>query len=267
MDPLLRNIAVHAQFESVPRREGRRSGDIQMVTRPDQGWFWFIPLSDTVTSVGAVIPQVVHDRASRTTPEESLAFYVGETKAAADLMANARRISPARFDADYSYLATEHAGDRFVLVGDAGAFLDPIFSTGVLLAMEGALDAADAISDGLRAGDLSRRRFARFERRVVRRYRHFRRFAIGFYEPAFRDLFFRRDRFGLYRAVVAVLAGNWRPSLAMRLRLGLFFSFVWLQRRITIAPRLDQASQSPSGSRAGTPGGSAASQVSGRADA
>ena len=65
IDPLLRNVAVHAQFEGVPRREGRRAGDIQMVTRPDTGWFWFIPISETVTSVGAVIPKAVHDAARR----------------------------------------------------------------------------------------------------------------------------------------------------------------------------------------------------------
>lgn len=251
VDPLLCNIAVHAQFEGVPRREGRRAGDIQMVTRPDRGWFWFIPLSDSVTSVGAVIPQAVHKRCSRQTPEESLAFYIAETKAASELMADARRISSARFDADYSYLASAHAGDRAVLVGDAGGFLDPIFSTGVLLAMEGALDAAQAISEGLHEGDLSRARFAAFERSVVRRYHHFRRFAVGFYDPAFRDLFFRRGRFGLYRAVLSILAGNWRPSLGVRMRISLFFALVWLQRRIALAPRLHAVSVTLAPARAG----------------
>jgi len=61
-DPLLLNIAVHAQYEGIPRASGRRAGDIRMYTRPDMGWLWFIPLSDTVISVGAVIPQVVHRR-------------------------------------------------------------------------------------------------------------------------------------------------------------------------------------------------------------
>ncbi len=56
-DPLLRNIAVHAQYEGIPRVEGRRAGDIRMFTRSDMGWLWLIPLSDTVMSVGAVIPR------------------------------------------------------------------------------------------------------------------------------------------------------------------------------------------------------------------
>ena len=242
VDPVLRNVAVHAQFEGVPRREGRRAGDIQMVTRPDRGWFWFIPISPVVTSVGAVIPKAVHAVSGRATAEESLRAYVEETPAAAELMRAASRVSPARFDADYSYLHTQHAGDGWVLVGDAGGFLDPIFSTGVLLAMQSGLEAADVISAGLKAGDLSRARFAGYERTLKRRYHHFRRFAVGFYDPAFRDLFFTRStRFGIYEAVLSVLAGNWRPSAGTRLRLALFFGLVALQRVVPIASRSHSA--------------------------
>jgi FADH2-dependent halogenase len=237
-DPQLRNIAVHAQYENIPRLPGRRAGDIRMFTRPDMGWLWLIPLSDTVTSVGAVIPQAVHRQESKATPEESLAHYLEHTPSAARLLADARRVSPARFDADYSYLGTELAGDRWVAVGDAAAFLDPIFSTGVLLAMQGGLEAAAAIDAGLRDGDLSRRRFAAYERLVRGRYHHFRRFAVGFYNPNFRDLWFRRTkRWGVYQAVLSVLAGNWRPSLAVRLRIRFFFTLVALQRAVPIAPR------------------------------
>jgi flavin-dependent dehydrogenase len=237
-DPVLRNIAVHAQYENIPRLPGRRAGDIRMFTRSDMGWLWLIPLSDTVTSVGAVIPQAVHRRQSRATPEESLTHYLDGTPSAARLLAAARRVSPARFDADYSYLGTKLAGHRWVAVGDAAAFLDPIFSTGVLLAMQAGLDAAAAIDAGLRDGDLSRQRFAAYERVVRARYHHFRRFAVGFYNPNFRDLWFRRTkRWGVFEAVLSVLAGNWRPSLAVRLRIGLFFMLVALQRVLPVAPR------------------------------
>jgi FADH2-dependent halogenase len=239
IDPVLRNMAVHRQFEGVPRRQGRRAGDIQMVTRPDKGWFWFIPISPTVMSVGAVIPKVVHDARPRRDPEDCLAAYVAETPAAAELMKDARPVSPGRFEADYSYLATEHAGDRWLLVGDAGAFLDPIFSTGVLMAMQSGIEAAQALDAGLAASDLSRRAFAAYERTVRARYRHFRRFACGFYDPAFRDLFFSRtSRWGIYEAVLSVLAGNWKPSPLLRLRLAAFFALVALQRRMAIAPRV-----------------------------
>jgi flavin-dependent dehydrogenase len=233
VDPLLRNIAVHAQYEGIPRAEGRRAGDIRMFTRPDMGWLWLIPLSDAVTSVGAVIPRAVHQRASKPTAEASLAHYLADTPAAAPLLEGARRVSPARFDADYSYLATRIVGDRWVAVGDAAAFLDPIFSTGVLLAMQGGLEAAEAIDAGLRTGDLSTAAFARYERVVRKRYHHFRRFAVGFYDPAFRDLWFVRPRrFGIHAAIVSVLAGNWRPSPMLRARIEAFFVLVAVQRLV-----------------------------------
>jgi flavin-dependent dehydrogenase len=230
-DPLLRNIAVHAQYEGIPRSTGRRAGDIRMFTRPDMGWLWFIPLSETVISVGAVTPQVVHRHQSRATPEESLTHYLADTPAAAPLLERARRVSPARFDADYSYLATRMAGDRWVAVGDAAAFLDPIFSTGVMLAMQGGLEAAEAIDGGLRAGDVTARIFVRYERVVRKRYRHFRRFAVGFYDPSFRERWYSRPLLiGIYYAVVSVLAGNWRPSALTRARVEAFFVVVAVKR-------------------------------------
>jgi flavin-dependent dehydrogenase len=230
-DPLLLNIAVHAQYEGIPRAAGRRAGDIRMFTRPDMGWLWFIPLSSAVISVGAVIPQAVHRRQSRPTPEESLAHYLAETPAAAPLLERARRVSPARFDADYSYLATHMAGDRWVAVGDAAAFLDPIFSTGVMLAMQAGLEAAEVIDTGLRTGDVSARAFGDYERIVRRRYHHFRRFAVGFYDPSFRELWFSRPPImGIQHAIVSVLAGNWRPSVATRALVETFFAVVAVKR-------------------------------------
>ena len=230
-DPVLRNIAVHAQYEGIPRLEGRRAGDIRMFTRADMGWIWLIPISQSVTSVGAVIPQSVHRRESKAVPEDSLTHYLTGTAGLAPLLAHARRVSPARFDADYSYLGSSLAGDRWIAVGDAAAFLDPIFSTGVLLAMQAGLEAAEAIDDSLRAGEPARHRFAACERLVRQRYHHFRRFAVGFYDPYFRDLWFRPgSRLGIFGAILSVLAGNWRPSWMTRQRIRFFFTLVALRR-------------------------------------
>ena len=82
-------------------------------------------------------------------------------------------------------------------------------------------------------------RFATYETRLVNRYHYFRRFAAGFYDPAFRDLFFSPSaRFGMYEAVLSVMAGNWRPGWALRLRLAAFFLLVRIQRVLPIAPRM-----------------------------
>jgi flavin-dependent dehydrogenase len=238
-DPVLRHVAVHAQYEGIERPTGRPAGDIRVLTRLDAGWIWLIPLSETATSVGAVVPEVLHRRQAKSTAEESLEHYLRETPAAPALLRAARRVTPARFDTDYSYIARAMAGDRWVAVGDSAAFLDPIFSTGVLLAMQGGLEAAGAIDAGLRVGDLSARRFAAYERRVRRRYQYFRRFVVGFYDPYFRRVLFQRSRrFGIYEAVLSALAGNWRPTFGTRLRIQIFFAIIAVKRRLRIlAPR------------------------------
>src|SRR5260370_1199970 len=147
-----------------------------------------------------------------------------------------------RLEADHSGPARAMAGDRWVAVGDAPAFLDPIFSTGVLLAMQGGLEAAEAIDAGLRAGDLSARRFEGYEGVVRRRYHYFRRFVVGFYDPYFRRLLFRRSRqLGIYEAVLSPLARNWRPTLGTRLRIQLFFAIVAVKRFFPVAPPGDPA--------------------------
>ena len=241
-DVMLQHVAVHAQYEGIPRASGRPAGDIRVLTRADVGWVWLIPISERLTSVGVVVPQALHRRESRATAEESLEHYLRETPAAPALLRDATRVSPARFDADYSYLARAMAGDRWVAVGDAAAFLDPIFSTGVLLAMQGGLEAAEAIDAGLRAGDLSARRFEGYEGVVRRRYHYFRRFVVGFYDPYFRRLLFRRSRqLGIYEAVLSALAGNWRPTLGTRLRIQLFFAIVAVKRFFRVAPPGDAA--------------------------
>lgn len=240
-DHQLKNVALHAWFEDVPRRPGRRAGDIRMVTRPDRGWFWLIPVSETVTSVGVVLPKDVHAARTGGSLDDALDRYVRETPAASALLSSARRVSEVRFDADYSYESRDYAGDRWLVAGDAGAFLDPIFSTGVLLAMQAGIDAGDALDAALAAGDVSHRQFARYERLVARRYRWFRRFATGFYDPAFRDIFFVSDvPLGIREAVLSVMAGNWRPSLATRLRLLAFFAVIAVHRRFPIAPQLGE---------------------------
>lgn len=230
-DPVLRNISVHRQYTGVPRASGRRAGDIRMITRDDRGWFWFIPISKTVTSVGVVIPQTVYQTQAKPTPEETLTHLLAQVEPASRMMANAVPVTQARFDAGFSYLHTRHAADRCLIVGDAGAFLDPIFSTGVLMAMQSGIEAAEALSAGLRADDLSAASFASYERILVKRYRHFRRFAVGFYDAAFRELFFSRSsRFGVYESVLSVLGGNWRPSLRTRVGLRMFFVIVAMRR-------------------------------------
>jgi FADH2-dependent halogenase len=237
-EPRLANVAVFSHFSGVPRPPGRRSGDIRVVARDDLGWFWLIPISDELMSVGVVLPRGAFRAFADLEHEAILDRAIADTPVVAQLLAQARREWPVRVERDFSFGSRAYAGDRWVLAGDAGSFLDPVFSTGVAIALESGLEAAQAIDAGLSAGDLSARRFRTFERRQRARYRSFRRFVVGFYTPEFRDLFFDEDPPArMYRALATVFAGYWRPSLVTRFWVGLFLLLVRLQKRIGFVPR------------------------------
>ena len=238
-EPRLDNLAVFSHYSGVPRGEGRRAGDIRIVAREDLGWFWMIPISDELMSVGVVLPRTAAGALQGLEHGALLDRTIAETPVVARLLASARREWPVHVEKDFSFGSRAYAGDRWVLAGDAGSFLDPVFSTGVAIALESGLEAGQAVADGLAAGDLSARRFRRFARRQRQRYRSFRRFVLGFYTPEFRDLFFAQDPpHRMFGALVTVFAGYWRPSLATRLWVALFFHLVRLQRWVQFAPRL-----------------------------
>jgi flavin-dependent dehydrogenase len=238
-EPLLANIAIYSHYSGVPRPQGRTAGDIRIIARHDAGWFWLIPIDETLTSVGVVLPKSLYARLEKGDPERMLAALMADTPAAAELMAGARREWPVRVEKDFSYRAERYAGDRWLLAGDAGSFLDPVFSTGVSIALESGIEAARELDRAARGGDFSEARFAAFDRRQRRRFEVYRRFAVAFYTPWFRDLFFQPGPPpAIFRAVVTVLGGNWQPSLWTRFLIQVFFGFVALQRRFPLADRI-----------------------------
>jgi flavin-dependent dehydrogenase len=238
-EPRLANIAVYSHFSNVPLCDGDRPTDIRLIARNDAGWFWMIPISKELVSVGVVVPKALYMTWPHGSPEEMLERAIADTPIAAGIMKGAKREWPVRVEKDFSYFASRYAGDRWILAGDAGSFLDPVFSTGVSIALESGIEAAAELDGALRADDFRADRFARFSRRQRRRYETFRRFVVGFYTPQFRDLFFSPEPpKHIFRAVVTVLAGNWKPRFTTRALIELFFFFVAMQRRFDFSPRL-----------------------------
>jgi flavin-dependent dehydrogenase len=237
-EPRLANIAVFAHYSGVPRADGRRAGDIRIIARPDLGWFWLIPISGELMSVGVVLPRAAFDALPRMAPDELLDHAIRDTPAVAALMRLAQREWPVRVEKDFSFGSRAYAGDRWLLVGDAGSFLDPVFSTGVAIALESGVEAGRALDRALASGDLSARAFTTFNRRQRQRYLSFRRFVLAFYTHGFREVFFAAaPPKRIFRALVTSLAGYWRPSAATRAWQMLFFLFVRWRDRISVAPR------------------------------
>ncbi len=234
-EPRLANIAIFSHYSNVPRLEGDRPNDIRIIARSDSGWFWLIPVSDELMSVGVVLPKNLFMQMPEGTNEERLERAIADTPAVAELMRNARREWPIRVEKDFSYSASAYAGDRWILAGDAGSFLDPVFSTGVSIAMESGIEAAEELDRALTKKRFAKSEFAAFSKRQKKRYETFRRFVIGFYTPQFRDLFYDSDPpRHMFQAIVTVLAGRWDASLRARLWNRLFFVFVAVQKRVSI---------------------------------
>jgi flavin-dependent dehydrogenase len=244
-EPLLANIAIFSHYSNVPRLGDGAPNDIRIVARNDSGWFWLIPISDELMSVGVVLPQKLFLQMPEATPEERLERALRDTPVVAELMRNAKREWPIRVEKDFSYSASTYAGDRWILAGDAGSFLDPVFSTGVSIAMESGIEAATELDRAAKRNDFSARSFAAFSKRQRKRFRTFRRFVVGFYTPQFRDLFFSPEPPPqLFRAVVTILAGRWDASLRVRILNNIFFALVALQKRVTLGRRLFRREES-----------------------
>ncbi len=239
MMPRLRKAAIFAHYEGVSRAPGPAGGNIVLVLLRD-GWFWFIPLAGGTTSVG-LVGEGTSLRKSGLPPETLLEEALRRCPAAHDRTRHARRVSQVWTASDYSYGCRDIAGDGYLLLGDAAAFIDPLFSTGVWLAMSSAEMAADtldrALGRGGRAGDLSPAAFAAYARKVRRHVRIYTRIVSRFYQPGFLDVFLRPGgRFRIREAVVSLLAGMADPNAPVRLRLWCFYLVIRMQRILKFNP-------------------------------
>jgi flavin-dependent dehydrogenase len=156
-DPDLKKAAVWTYWKGARRESGRDAGATLVLQLKDKkGWFWYIPLADDVTSVGVVADHeyLFQGRASKD-PAAVYAEEVARCPGLVPRLAGAERTEPFRVAKEYSYRSRQVAGDGWVLVGDALGFLDPLYSSGILLALKSGALAADAIHAGIVAGDTS----------------------------------------------------------------------------------------------------------------
>ncbi len=163
-DPLFNQFAVHAWFENVDR--GPRPDDIHIHFLPiKRGWVWQIPITDTITSMGVVTEKEVFQKAKG----EYAAWFQQHSQSAPDIanaMRDARQVNEFKAEADYSYQMDSFVGDGWMLVGDSARFVDPIFSSGVSVAMHSAKFAAEQIQQALAAQDFSQAALMPYQNRL-----------------------------------------------------------------------------------------------------
>ena len=244
--PNLGKVALFAHYRGAARESGRDGGNIAIHVF-DDGWFWWIPFSGDLTSVGCVM----HARTVRGREGSLESLYdemIGRCDRVAAGLAGAERLTAIQRVANFSYVNWPIVGDRFLCVGDTIAFVDPIFSGGVFIAMRSGELAAAAIARAFREDRFEARRFRPYARAVHRGLTPLFRMIHKYYEPAFFELFLRpSNRLGIADAMLSMLAGgffhrmSWRSRAALRLLFAIARVNVWIRRRAgrSVASRLE----------------------------
>lgn len=248
-NPRHNSAAIYAHFAGVERRAGRRAGDISIYWF-EHGWFWLIPLADGVSSVGAVVwPYYLKRR--RGPMQEFLHSTISLCAPLAERLKNARLVSQVEATGNYSYSASLSHGRNYLLVGDAYAFIDPVFSTGVWLAMHGGLVASETVDTCLRTPERARAVLRAYDRIMRRGPRLLSWFIYRVTNPALRDLLMTpRNALRMRDTLLSVLAGDIFGDTPIRASLGAFKAVYYLsslvnlrrtvaaiqQRRLNIAP-------------------------------
>ena len=249
-NPKHSSLAIYGHFAGARRHSGEAEGYITIFWF-DHGWFWFIPLHDGVTSVGMVAwPYFMKTRGGRSL-EQFLMDGIATTPKLAERLANATLVRAVEATGNFSYTSERNHGRNYVMVGDAYAFIDPVFSAGVWLAMQGAVAAAEAVDTCLRTPARSAAALRHFDKVIRHGPSKFSWLVYRMTNPVMRDLLMApRNTFRMQEAVVSLLAGDifgktpiWRSIAAFKLIY--YISSVlqpmtslraWRQRKINIRP-------------------------------
>jgi flavin-dependent dehydrogenase len=236
--PNLRKFSLYAYYDDV-RREDGPDGTLTRMVRTKDSWFWMIPLRGKTTSIGVVM-DTEKFRGLKMNPEEALAHCIAEQPVVNESMENARRVTKVYATGDFSYRNKQLFGDRWLLAGDAAGFIDPVFSSGVYLALLSGEQAADALNLVLDRPQQRARAFRYYERRIGRVLDIYLRWASAWYTQEFVEVFlYPKEIFELVPTVSAVLSGNEIRDFGIRWRLCIFHMLVALQKRTSkIAPKL-----------------------------
>lgn len=215
------SAAIFSHFKGVSRRDGADAGNIT-VQRFAHGWMWLIPLREGVMSVGAVcFPEYLKQRRG-----ENEAFLMKTLESEPQVwarMQGAERVAPVHVTGNYSYTCSRMTGPGWVMVGDAYAFVDPVFSSGVYLGMNSAETAAEVVDGALRDPARETALQRGMEKRIRRGLKHFTWFIYRFTTPVMQALFNEpRNYWQVEQAVISMLAGDVFDNRAVLRRLRVF---------------------------------------------
>ena len=251
-NPKHNSSAIYGHFRGARRLEGKAEGHITIFWF-EHGWFWFIPLRDGITSVGATVWPYYLKRRDKPL-EQFFRDTIAMCPALAERLQDARLVNEVEATGNYSYLSRHSHGDDYLLLGDAFAFIDPVFSSGVMLAMQSAVCGTEAIDTILCDPAQRAPALARFDRIVRHGPAQFSWFIYRITTPTMRELFMGpRNLLRMREALLSMLAGDIYRSTPIMPSLYAFKTLyyllalmhlprsigAWRQRRINIRPLED----------------------------
>jgi len=221
------SAAVFGHFEDIERRTGKDEGNISIYWF-EHGWFWFIPFKDGTMSVGAVCwPYYLNSR--KVSIEQFLNNTLELCPAALKRMRNAKLISPVTATGNFSYRLKKMHGKGYLIIGDAYAFIDPVFSSGVLLGMNAAMNAADVVDEILRDLPTAQKTLRAYDKMIRGSLKTFSWFIYRITQPVMRNMFMGpRNWFRIEEATMSLLAGDIFGDTPVRRRLFFFKIIYWI---------------------------------------
>lgn len=197
-DPYLNKVAVWTYYKGSKRESGMDEGSTTIAFVPDKGWFWHIPLHDDRVSVGIVAEGKYLTRGGVRDPKEIFQREIGENKWIEEHLSAGTCEGEYWLTSEYSRHSKFGASPGLLLVGDAFAFLDPVFSSGVMLALKSGVMAGDAIHAALAAKDVSPERFADYASQLRAGVENMRKLVYAFYNPdfSFKDVVMKYPEMG-----------------------------------------------------------------------
>lgn len=184
-DPYLNKVAVWTYYKGAKRDEGIDEGATTVAYVPDKGWFWYIPQHNDMLSVGVVAEGKYLTRGGVKSPEEIFKREIEQNLWIKDHLAQGKQTGGYHLTSEYSHHSRHCACEGLLLVGDAFAFLDPVFSSGVMLALKTAVLSADAVHQALVERDFAPARFKEYGVVVRQGVENMRKLVYAFYDPNF----------------------------------------------------------------------------------
>ncbi len=220
-NPHHQSSAIFGHFSDVQRRTGKDEGNISIYWF-EHGWFWLIPLNDGSMSVGAVCwPEYLKTLEGST--EAFLWKTIAMNSAVASRMKKAKKLGEIRATGNFAYTSKKMWGRDFMLLGDAFAFVDPVFSSGVYLGMSGAEQAAEIIDQCFKTPERTAQLCTQLEKRIRSGINEMCWFIYRFTSPAIQRLFMNpKNDYQVESALISMLAGDIFDNKAVKIRLKLF---------------------------------------------